>query len=885
MTAFAFSQDPILNTSFENDPLGAGGWTLQTIGAGWIHQYLTTSSCVNTGLYSMAHLDDQGQQDDWLISPAITLPMDSTVHLTYWESSTWVEFIGTHEVCVTTDGGTTWTQIISNIPEENNFTQKFYFLEEYLGQEIQLGWHYTGDYSDQWYIDDVKIAYDDQAPEIIAITAENSILPIIGTYASNDMKIELTLYDQFSINSVKGYYSFNGGTTFDEIIFNCTADPYIWIGEIPAQSEVISGIIYFKFTDMFNNKATTENYNVEFIYDDMEPVITNVQGLLSLVGNNSDIAITFKDFSDVISCKGHYSKDNFISQYDFELTQKKINIYQYNGQIPAENEIIDSAEVYFTIEDANGYILTTDKYIVKWVGSYSEISNFDLRTSLNKNYVTSVKQQLSGTCWCFGAMATIESNLLMTGNWEFAGEDGEPDLSEYHLSWWCGFNEFFNGDIDPPTGDGLDLHMRGDYLLTTAYMSRGEGVVRDIDATSMYIEPERFSDYYHYFYARDIEWYTMDHQLNGIDLIKRKIVEHGAIGTSLVHTFVDPETFIHYQPISDPIYITHAVSIVGWDDDLITPAPEGPGAWLCKNSYGDFWGYDGFFWASYYTKHVAQDPEGGAISFQNVERMQYDAVYYHDYHGFSDSMTETNEAFNAFTHNGEEAVWLEAVSFFTAVDSVDYTVKIFTDLIDGELTKEVSTISGHIDHRGFHTVDLKDRCLLGSGDDFYIYLYLSQGGQPYDQSSYIPSAWLTYQSSASPGESYYKNDGAWLDLYDNSEIANPGTANFCIKGLVKNYVSTPDEIIPVTTELSQNYPNPFNPETMIEFSIDEDNCLVKIKVYNVRGALVSRLIDRKLDKGKHSVRFDASTMNSGVYYYSLEVNGNVHSTRKMIMIK
>jgi photosystem II stability/assembly factor-like uncharacterized protein len=95
-------------------------------------------------------------------------------------------------------------------------------------------------------------------------------------------------------------------------------------------------------------------------------------------------------------------------------------------------------------------------------------------------------------------------------------------------------------------------------------------------------------------------------------------------------------------------------------------------------------------------------------------------------------------------------------------------------------------------------------------------------------------------------------------------------------------------IAPAQYSLNQNYPNPFNPSTEISFHLKSD-AKVSINVYNVLGQKVSSLINNQMNAGEHTIRFDASEMTAGVYFYSLEARGvdgsNFTALRKMILLR
>ncbi len=88
--------------------------------------------------------------------------------------------------------------------------------------------------------------------------------------------------------------------------------------------------------------------------------------------------------------------------------------------------------------------------------------------------------------------------------------------------------------------------------------------------------------------------------------------------------------------------------------------------------------------------------------------------------------------------------------------------------------------------------------------------------------------------------------------------------------------------------LYQNYPNPFNPATTISFDLPY-SAHVKLGVYNVKGELVSTLVDRYVTKGHRELTWNATDdrgypISSGVYFYRL-IAGELVRTRKMILLR
>jgi uncharacterized protein (DUF362 family) len=92
-----------------------------------------------------------------------------------------------------------------------------------------------------------------------------------------------------------------------------------------------------------------------------------------------------------------------------------------------------------------------------------------------------------------------------------------------------------------------------------------------------------------------------------------------------------------------------------------------------------------------------------------------------------------------------------------------------------------------------------------------------------------------------------------------------------------------DGRMPKDFQLYQNYPNPFNPTTMIRYQVPANND-VTLKVFDMRGREIETLVRAKQNAGSYTIRFNASGLSSGTYFYTLRA-GSLSSVKEMLLLK
>jgi C1A family cysteine protease len=284
---------------------------------------------------------------------------------------------------------------------------------------------------------------------------------------------------------------------------------------------------------------------------------------------------------------------------------------------------------------------------------------------------TPVKDQRAlSTCWSFANIAALESKIL-------SAQGQDLDLSEDNLIGRSGYLSSIDQRYD---FGGYDF-------MAVAYFARWAGPVTE--ANDPYVSrrlPAVSRVVKHVQGAVMIPGRSAD--LDN-DLIKQLVMANGALSVGMhmdEAAYFDGATDSYYCPTVERE--NHGVSIVGWDDTYAAASfgaheqtPGGDGAFLVRNSYGQGWGDEGYFWVSYYDRSFARDlgygTYGGCTSYSEVADVgNYSRNYGYDRLGVTDRIGYPDGspvwAANRFTARSIRSI--TAVGFYTLSSGTPYEV-------------------------------------------------------------------------------------------------------------------------------------------------------------------------------------------------------------------
>lgn len=126
------------------------------------------------------------------------------------------------------------------------------------------------------------------------------------------------------------------------------------------------------------------------------------------------------------------------------------------------------------------------------------------------------------------------------------------------------------------------------------------------------------------------------------------------------------------------------------------------------------------------------------------------------------------------------------------------------------------------------------------------------------------------------------DDGGYL-LCGNSGIDGGNYDMYVVKLGPETGIDDNNRALPDKTALLTNYPNPFNASTVIRFNL-QSRGNVSLKIYDILGREITTLVNQSMEAGHHSVTFDGSGINSGIYFCTMQTS-DYSENRKLLLLK
>ena len=531
-----------------------------------------------------------------------------------------------------------------------------------------------------------------------------------------------------------------------------------------------------------NNSATYQGGAIYKMYNEL-----NLNSSLFVNNSAGEGEAVFCDYSIFAMAHNTFNQNNVYSAVN------RKEDFTNNTFIQSELVKLDYYNINFERSD----------YIQMLYKPYNSTipSRYDLR---DYGLVTSVKNQGSnGNCWAFAAIAVLESCILKATGIEY-------DFSEENMkNLMATFSDY--GWNKAYTNSG------GTTEMSRAYFLSWMGPVNESDdkyVINTFLSPLMES----IMHVQNILFLPRSNYTDN-DAIKQAILNYGAVYTSLYSRGTK------YQYYTGPKNPDHAVAIVGWDDNLskdkFGSKPPADGAWICKNSWGNNWGDNGYFYVSYYDTRFAQ-VGASDVSFTFIlnDTVKYDKNYQYDIIGRTDYLLTNQSTMwyqNTFNATSDEII----AAFSTYFDrQSNFTVEIY---VNGELklTQNGSSIAGYF------TINFDEFIPVYKNDVFKIIIKLVTSSE-----AWVP---ISEKSGANrvhyrPNTSFISYDGLnWIDLYDYSiDLDDRGhyyrSQVACIKAFTifnltttttLNNVSAKDNWINITATVKDQYGHLINESYVI----------------------------------------------------------------------